>query len=134
MAGRLDKKLDVITYEYHHPVTGETVNKEVHYYLVEAYNTEITVQLEEINDVHWHTAAEAWDLQRKRGYRNNDNVFRISLPFITADATGPKHMEMNLTRAKFEELTAELVERTMGPTRQALKDAGLTPSEQKCVT
>ncbi|WP_312117370.1 molecular chaperone DnaK [Brevibacillus reuszeri] len=53
----------------------------------------------------------------------------ISLPFITADATGPKHMEMNLTRAKFEELTAELVERTMGPTRQALKDAGLTPSE-----
>ncbi|WP_103109096.1 molecular chaperone DnaK [Brevibacillus reuszeri] len=53
----------------------------------------------------------------------------ISLPFITADATGPKHLEMNLTRAKFEELTAELVERTMGPTRQALKDAGLTPSE-----
>ncbi len=53
----------------------------------------------------------------------------ISLPFITADATGPKHLEMNLTRAKFEELSAELVERTMGPTRQALKDAGLTPSE-----
>ncbi|MGV2720017.1 UNVERIFIED_CONTAM: Hsp70 family protein, partial [Klebsiella pneumoniae] len=50
----------------------------------------------------------------------------ISLPFITADATGPKHLEMNLTRAKFEELSAELVERTMGPTRQALKDAGLT--------
>ncbi|MGN7468589.1 molecular chaperone DnaK [Brevibacillus sp. SAFN-007a] len=53
----------------------------------------------------------------------------ISLPFITADATGPKHLEMNLTRAKFEELSAELVERTMGPTRQALKDAGLTPSD-----
>ncbi|EJL22297.1 molecular chaperone DnaK [Brevibacillus sp. BC25] len=53
----------------------------------------------------------------------------ISLPFITADATGPKHMEMNLTRAKFEEISADLVERTMGPTRQALKDAGLTPSE-----
>ncbi|MED1914960.1 molecular chaperone DnaK [Brevibacillus sp. DP1.3A] len=53
----------------------------------------------------------------------------ISLPFITADATGPKHLEMNLTRAKFEEISADLVERTMGPTRQALKDAGLTPSE-----
>ncbi|MFD2369733.1 molecular chaperone DnaK [Brevibacillus sp. GCM10020057] len=53
----------------------------------------------------------------------------ISLPFITADATGPKHLEMNLTRAKFEELSAHLVERTMGPTRQALKDAGLTPNE-----
>lgn len=53
----------------------------------------------------------------------------ISLPFITADATGPKHLEVNLTRAKFEELSSNLVERTLGPTRQALKDAGLTPSE-----
>ncbi|MDR7318770.1 molecular chaperone DnaK [Brevibacillus nitrificans] len=53
----------------------------------------------------------------------------ISLPFITADATGPKHLEMNLTRAKFEELSSTLVERTMGPTRQALNDAGLTPNE-----
>jgi len=53
----------------------------------------------------------------------------ISLPFVTADATGPKHLEMNLTRAKFEELSAQLVERTMGPTRQALKDAGLTPND-----
>jgi len=53
----------------------------------------------------------------------------ISLPFITADASGPKHLEVNLTRAKFEEMTAGLVERTMGPTRQALKDAGLTPND-----
>lgn len=53
----------------------------------------------------------------------------ISLPFITADASGPKHLEINLTRAKFEELSANLVERTMGPTRQALQDAGLTPNE-----
>ncbi|WCK53492.1 molecular chaperone DnaK [Aneurinibacillus sp. Ricciae_BoGa-3] len=53
----------------------------------------------------------------------------ISLPFITADATGPKHLEVNLTRAKFDELTANLVERTMGPTRQALSDAGLSPSQ-----
>jgi molecular chaperone DnaK len=53
----------------------------------------------------------------------------ISLPFITADASGPKHLELNLTRAKFEELTAHLVERTMGPTRQALQDAGLSPNQ-----
>lgn len=53
----------------------------------------------------------------------------ISLPFITADATGPKHLELNLTRAKFEELSAHLVERTMGPTRQALQDAGLSANE-----
>ncbi|HOK42829.1 MAG TPA: molecular chaperone DnaK [Thermoclostridium caenicola] len=53
----------------------------------------------------------------------------INLPFITADATGPKHLDMTLTRAKFEELTADLVEKTMGPTRQALSDAGLTPND-----
>jgi molecular chaperone DnaK len=53
----------------------------------------------------------------------------ISLPFLTADASGPKHLEVTLTRAKFEELSADLVERTMQPTRQALKDAGLQPSD-----
>ncbi|MGI6623433.1 MAG: molecular chaperone DnaK [Acetivibrionales bacterium] len=53
----------------------------------------------------------------------------INLPFITADATGPKHLDMSLTRAKFDELTADLVEKTMGPTRQALSDAGLSPNE-----
>ncbi|MBT9283634.1 MAG: molecular chaperone DnaK [Hydrogenibacillus schlegelii] len=53
----------------------------------------------------------------------------ISLPFIAADASGPKHLEMTLTRAKFEELTRHLVERTMGPLRQALEDAGLKPQD-----
>jgi molecular chaperone DnaK len=53
----------------------------------------------------------------------------INLPFITADASGPKHMDVTLTRAKFNELTADLVEKTMGPTRQALSDAGLSPSD-----
>ena len=53
----------------------------------------------------------------------------INLPFITADATGPKHLDMTLTRAKFNELTADLVERTMSPVRQALNDAGLQPGE-----
>ena len=49
----------------------------------------------------------------------------INLPFITADATGPKHMDLTLTRAKFDELTADLVEATMGPVRSALSDSGL---------
>jgi len=53
----------------------------------------------------------------------------ISLPFITMKDGVPLHLEMNLTRAKFDELTAHLVERTMGPTRQALADAGLTPAD-----
>ncbi len=54
---------------------------------------------------------------------------QINLPFITADATGPKHLDMTLTRAKFNELTADLVEATMGPVRQALSDSGLSASE-----
>ena len=53
----------------------------------------------------------------------------INLPFITADASGPKHLDLKLTRAKFDELTHDLVERTMGPTRQAMSDAGLSPSD-----
>ena len=53
----------------------------------------------------------------------------INLPFITADATGPKHLDVTLSRSKFDELTADLVEATMGPTKNALSDAGLTPSD-----
>src|SRR5690625_6443195 len=54
---------------------------------------------------------------------------QISLPFITAGEAGPLHLEMTLTRAKFDELTASLVERTMGPVRQALSDSGLSSSD-----
>ncbi|MBB6454328.1 molecular chaperone DnaK [Salirhabdus euzebyi] len=54
---------------------------------------------------------------------------QISLPFITAGEAGPLHLEMNLTRAKFEEISSDLVERTMGPTRQAMSDAGLSAND-----
>jgi molecular chaperone DnaK len=53
----------------------------------------------------------------------------INLPFITADATGPKHLDVTLSRAKFEEMVADLVEASMGPVRQAIKDAGMTPEQ-----
>ncbi|MBF1112504.1 MAG: Hsp70 family protein, partial [Streptococcus sp.] len=53
----------------------------------------------------------------------------INLPFITADATGPKHLDVTLTRAKFEELTADLVQATIEPTRKAMNDAGLSASD-----
>ena len=53
----------------------------------------------------------------------------INLPYITADATGPKHLDVSLSRAKFNEMTADLVERTMKPVRQAMSDAGLQPSD-----
>jgi molecular chaperone DnaK len=53
----------------------------------------------------------------------------LNLPFITADQTGPKHLQMKLTRAKFEQLVEDLLQRTVGPTKQALSDAGLDPSK-----
>ena len=53
----------------------------------------------------------------------------VNLPYITADATGPKHLDVTITRAKFNELTADLVERTLKPVRQAMSDAGLKPSD-----
>jgi len=60
---------------------------------------------------------------------SSTNSTDVNLPFITADATGPKHLTMTLTRAKFEQLIGDIVERTMAPVRQALKDAGMTPKE-----
>ncbi len=53
----------------------------------------------------------------------------INLPFVTADASGPKHLQVTITRSKFEQLTADLVERTAGPVRQALEDAKITPQQ-----
>ena len=53
----------------------------------------------------------------------------INLPFVTADASGPKHLDMTLSRAKFEEMTADLIEATMGPARQSMADAGLKPAD-----
>ena len=69
------------------------------------------------------------DLLKKRKDLSGVTSTQISLPFITAGEAGPLHLEMNLTRAKFDELTSDLVERTKVPVRQALKDAGLNPSE-----
>src|SRR5207248_5321957 len=53
----------------------------------------------------------------------------INLPFITADASGPKHLSMKLTRARFEQLCEDIFQRSVGPVRQALKDAGVTPDK-----
>ena len=55
----------------------------------------------------------------------------INLPYVTADQTGPKHLELTLSRAKFDDLTSDLVEKTMVPLKTAMKDAGLQPSDIK---
>src|SRR5205807_5602784 len=53
----------------------------------------------------------------------------INLPFITADATGPKHLQMKLTRARFEQMVEDILQRSMGPCKQAMKDAAVTPAQ-----
>ena len=60
---------------------------------------------------------------------SNSTSVNVNIPYITADATGPKHMETTLSRAKFNEMTADLVEATMGPVRQAMSDSGLTMND-----
>ena len=60
---------------------------------------------------------------------SNSTSVNVNIPYITADATGPKHLNVTLTRAKFNELTADLVEATMGPLKQAISDSGLDKNE-----
>ena len=69
------------------------------------------------------------DAEKAKKELSSATTTNINLPFITATAEGPKHFDMNLTRAKFDELTADLVERTATPVNNALKDAGITASE-----
>ena len=102
---------------------GDDFDQRVIDYLVKTFRSEQGIDL----------AADKMALQRLREAAEKAKIelsgmmtSNINLPFITATADGPKHLDVNLTRAKFDELTADLVEKTMGPTRQAMKDAGLT--------
>lgn len=80
--GKIVQHLETIHYEYSLPLSGETVNKEVHYYLVEAYSTEITVQEEEIKSVFWLSPDTAWNYQLQKGYHNNESVLQKALTYF----------------------------------------------------
>lgn len=77
ITGHLTASLNVISYLYEHARLG-TVQKEVHYYLVEAGEGQIQAQIEEIKGVAWYAPLEAWRLQRDSGYDNNDEVLRLA--------------------------------------------------------
>ncbi|AOZ91737.1 NUDIX hydrolase [Paenibacillus crassostreae] len=79
--GEIIAPVDIIAYTYQNPVHG-SVNKEVHYYLVEATSGQLKPQLEEINDVSWYNAREAWHRQQQTGYRNNDIILRKALSLL----------------------------------------------------
>lgn len=105
---------------------GDDFDQRIVDYLVEMFRKEQGIDL----------AADKMAMQRLREAAEKAKcelsgmmTTNINLPFITATADGPKHLDVNLTRAKFDELTADLVEKTMGPTKQAMKDAGLTAAD-----
>ena len=105
---------------------GDDFDQKIIDYLVDEFKKEHGVDLSKDN-----AAVQRLKDAAEKAKKELSSVLTttISLPFITVVDGVPQHLEVNLTRAKFEELTADLVERTMGPTRQALSDAGLIPSE-----
>ena len=102
---------------------GDDFDKRIMDWLVSSFKMETGVDL----------SGDKMAMQRLKEAAENAKIelsgmttANINLPFITADATGPKHLDMTLSRAKFNELTSDLVEKTMGPVRQALSDSGLS--------
>src|SRR5690606_30090033 len=96
---------------------GDDFDQRIIDYLVETFQKQTGIDLRNDN-----MAMQRLKEAAEKAKKDLSGVLttNISLPFIAADATGPKHLELDLTRAKFEELTRDLVERTLGPTRQAL--------------
>lgn len=81
IVGKIIKPIDQIKYQYHHEVKGK-VNKEVHYYLVEAVGGTLQAQVEEIRGVDWFAPEEAWRRQRQSGYDNNDRIVAGALRLL----------------------------------------------------
>ncbi len=105
---------------------GDDFDEKIMNYLIEEFKKEngIDLSADKIAMQRLKEAAEKAKIELSGVATSN-----INLPFITADATGPKHLDVTLSRSKFDELTADLVEKTMEPTRKALADAGLSASD-----
>ncbi|MBO5092086.1 MAG: molecular chaperone DnaK, partial [Clostridia bacterium] len=105
---------------------GDDFDKKIIDWIAEQFKAEYGIDLRLDNMAHQRLKEAA---EKAKIELSGVTASNINLPFITADATGPKHFDATLTRAKFDELTASLVEATMIPTKQALKDAGLSASQ-----
>ncbi len=105
---------------------GDDFDKKIMDWMVDEFKKENCIELsqDKMSAQRLIEAAEKAKIELSSMTQTN-----INLPFITADASGPKHLDLTLTRAKFDELTADLVERTMVPTRKAMEDAGLSGSD-----
>ncbi len=121
-----DGVFEVLATNGNNRLGGDDFDQRVMDYLAEAFKKENGIDLR--NDkMAMQRLKEA--AEKAKVELSGVTTSNVNLPFITADASGPKHLDVTLTRAKFDELTADLVEKTMGPTRQAMQDANLTPDK-----
>ena len=121
-----DGVFEVLATSGNNHLGGDDFDQRIMNYLIEEFKKETGIDLsnDKLADQRLKEAAEKAKIELSGVASTN-----INLPFITADATGPKHLDVTLTRAKFDELTRDLVEATIEPTRKAMKDAGLSASE-----
>lgn len=105
---------------------GDDFDTRVVDYIADEFKKENGIDLRQDVSAHQRLRVEA---ERSKIELSNAAQTEINLPFITADASGPKHLIMTLTRAKLEELTMDLVQKTIAPSRQAIKDSGVSPSD-----
>ena len=121
-----DGVLEVLATSGNNKLGGDDFDERIIAWLAEAFQKENGIDLRQ-DKMALQRLKEA--AEKAKIELSGVTTTNINLPFITADASGPKHLDMTLTRAKFNELTADLVEATMTPVKQAMKDAGLSPSD-----
>lgn len=121
-----DGVFEVLATNGNNHLGGDDFDQVIIDYLAESFKKEHGVDLRQ-DKMSLQRLKEAAEKAKKE--LSSTQTTNINLPFITATAAGPLHLNMDLTRAKFEQLTAHLVEATMGPTRKALEDANLTPAD-----
>ena len=121
-----DGVFEVLATSGNNHLGGDDFDQRIMNYLIEEFKKESGIDLsnDKLADQRLKEAAEKAKIELSGVASTN-----INLPFITADATGPKHLDVTLTRAKFEELTADLVQATIEPTCKAMQDAGLSASD-----
>ena len=121
-----DGVFEVLATSGNNHLGGDDFDQRIMNYLIEEFKKETGIDLsnDKLADQRLKEAAEKAKIELSGVASTN-----INLPFITADATGPKHLDVTLTRAKFEELTADLIQATIEPTRKAMSDAGLSASD-----
>ena len=121
-----DGVIEVLATAGNNRLGGDDFDARIVKYLVEEFKKSdgVDLSLDKVAMQRLREAAEKAKIELSGVTTSN-----INLPYITADATGPKHLDVTLTRAKFNELTHDLVEKTVGPVKQALSDSGLSPNE-----